>query len=523
LTVLKLGRGDPILVQKSAAREVSMAPASQPPPDRQASNDPVLDAILELVTRDEVKVPPIPAVVTKLSEQLKSADFDLREVTQMVGTDQALSAHILRCASSTLLAARGQVSSLNEAVMRVGTNGLFALAVSFCLGRDASRNSPMQALRRDLFRKASATAEFARRLAPRHGIDPDGAFLCGLLASFGLTVALGAIEQVLAAKRVKQSRPAKVWMEMAQRCDQESAASVAAKWGMPKLVTDVVTARRTGEVEPAQAPFVAVLDQAERMTELFYREAAPSQQEIALVLGCDSGMAAEIARFLPEVAASVCALGSAADEQSRTQSAPIPLIEAPPTTLRGEVVPASIPISVERKSGDEQLVCVGLAADGFVAHGVQPLPLNQVVKCRMLGVDEDLELVAFVAGVARNDSEYRFEMKPMGLVAGHAARWQRLRLESAKQFSMDDVLEQEAAAAPPAPEPPPPETSEELEFGPLQPSAPSEEAEIETRGTSEPGAAASSASAGGPSGVSVHGRRNVFRRFADWINGNDIE
>ncbi len=522
---------------------------------RPARADPVLDAILALVTRDEVKVPPIPAVVGKLSEQLKNSEIDLRAVTSMVGTDQALSAHILRCASHALLASRGQVTSLNEAVMRVGTNGLFSLVVSFCLGRDASRASALQSLRRDVFRRAAATAEFCRRMAPSHSADPDGAFLCGLLGSFGLTVALGAVEQVLSASsRLQQSRPAEAWMEIARRCDQESAASVAAKWGMPKLVTDVITARRTGEVDSSLAAYVKLLERAEKLTELFYREAAPSEEDIARAIDCNAGTAAEIAAFLPQVAASVHALGSAADDH-KPQSVPI-LVEAPPTTLRGEVVPASIPVTVERKGGDHQIVCVGLAADGFVAHGTRPLPLNQVVKCVVLGAEEDLALVAFVAGVARQDNEYRFEMKPMGLVGGHATRWQKLRLDSAKQFSVNEALDADVIAERDAraeaghtPDPEqrrdsprprresprprrdspasagsadaPADSPEALEFGPMQEAGAPAASPPPTR---EPVERASSS---GPPReghyVSLKNRPSVFRRFADWLNGRDIE
>jgi HD-like signal output (HDOD) protein len=473
-----------------------------------AKPDPVLAAILNLVTKDEVKVPPIPSVVSRLSEHLRNPEIDLRAVTQMVGTDQALSAHILRCASGTLLAARGQVTSLNEAVMRVGTNGLFSLAVSFCLGKDAARSSPLQSLRRDLFRKAAATAEFSRRLAQRHGADPDGAFLCGLLGSFGLTVAIGAIEQVLHANpKLKQSRPAESWMSIARRCDEEAAGSVAAKWGMPKLLTDVITARRSGEIDRTLAPYVAVLQHAERLTEVFYNDAAPREEDIANALGCSAAEAGEIARFLPEVAASVLAQGSAADDHKMTQSIQIPVVDAPPSTLRGELVPASIPVTVERKGGDQQLVCVGLAADGFVAHGTQPLPLNQVVKCRLLGIDEDLELVAFVAAVLK-ENDYRFEMKPMGLVGGHARSWQKLRCASGKEFSASEGLD----LAAPRKEPPG-QDPEELE------SDGEEAIDLEAPASREPAGNQAASRQGGY--VSLHVEKSIFKRLKGIIRRND--
>ena len=406
-----------------------MATSSTTPSETQASpSDPLLGAVLRLITQDGVKVPPIPGVVARLSEHLSNPNFELRQVAQLVGTDQALSAHILRCASSTLLAARTQVSSLQDAVNRVGTNGLFSLAVSFSLGREVTRSSPLQSLRRDIFRNAATTAEFCRRLASRLGAEPEGAFLCGLLASFGLTVALGAIEQAM-ANQAAPSRSAEAWMQMARQCEERIAGDVAAQWGMPKLVGDVIAARRAGEASAVIAPFVEVLEVSEKLTELFYRDAAPPVDEIARVAGCDAGHAADIAAFLPDVATAVCALGAATDDLKLSQTMNIPIVEAPPTTLKGRVVTVNIPATVERKTGDQHLVCVGLAADGIVAHGTQALPLNQVVKCKLLGTDGDLDLVAFVATVIKEDGDYRFEIKPMGLTGPNARRWQELRGE----------------------------------------------------------------------------------------------
>ncbi len=361
-------------------------------------------------------------------------------------------------------------------------------------------------------------------------------------------------------------------MDIARRCDQEIGGSVAAKWGMPKLVTDVITTRRTGEGDPSLAAYVKLLERAELLTELFYREAAPSEEDIARAIGCSASAAAEIAAFLPQVAAAVHALNSAADDV-KPQSVPI-LVEEPPTSLRGEIVPASIPVTVERKGGDHQIVCVGLAADGFVAHGTQPLPLNQVVKCVVLGVDEDLELVAFVAGVFRKDSEYRFEMKPMGLVGGHATRWQKLRLESAKQFSVNEALDADAMAerdaraeARQTPDPdqrrerresprprresPRPRRespgSERVVAGAGEAADPGHASQCQRRGrvarhpgvrsdarkrrprsrTRRPREEPERGSSSGPPReghyVSLKNRPSVFKRFADWLNGRDVE
>jgi HD-like signal output (HDOD) protein len=464
-------------------------PVTSPPPSsapRAAACDPILDAVLDLIARDAVKVPPIPSVVARLSEVLADPGFELHQVAGVVGTDQALAAHILRCASSTLLAARGQVTTLNEAVMRVGANGLFSLAVSFTMGRETARSTPLQGLRRDVFRTAAASAEFSRRLASRFGADPERAFLCGLLASFGRTVALGAIEQAIAASKAREPRPAAAWMEMARRCEEQMGPRVAAQWGMPQIVSDVLAARHSPLADAVLLPLVRTLDVSEQLTQLFYSDATPAAEEIAQVVGCDVEAAAEIARSLPEVAATVCALGAAADDLKLTQSIQIPVVELPPTTLKGQVVSTTIPVTVERKSGDQHLVCVGLAADGFVARGTQSLPLNQVVKCRLLGIEENLDLFAFVAAVVKEDG-YRFEIKPMGLTGPTARRWQELRSGSAGA---------EAGAMPAGGEAEPARLTGSIRVGGL-----------------------AGPSSGQSGGVSLHGDRSPLRRLGSWFRG----
>jgi HD-like signal output (HDOD) protein len=406
---------------------MSLSPSR--PDELISPHDPVLEAVRHVIADDRLRVPPIPAVMARLSEELAKPSFDLHEVTQLVGTDQALAAHILRCASHTLLGARAPVASLTDALARLGARGLFSLAVSFSLGRESARRSPLQSLRRDVFRRAAALAVFCRRLAPRHGVDPEAAFTCGLLGSFSLSVALGAIEQAMADREIEESRPAEAWMDVARRCEQQIAAQVAEQWGMPQLVMDVAAARRSGAASHL-APLVRLLDAGDALTELFYRDAAPAAEDIARAIGCDADEATEIAHFLPEVAAAVLALGAQADDLRLTNSIPIPIVEPALTTLKGQLVAVRIPLVVERMSGDQHLVCVGLAADGFVAEGTQALPHNQVVKCRLLS-GEDIDLIAFVSGVVK-DGGYRFEFKPMGLSGAGASRWRQLRGEDSE-------------------------------------------------------------------------------------------
>jgi hypothetical protein len=89
------------------------------------------------------------------------------------------------------------------------------------------------------------------------------------------------------------------------------------------------------------------------------------------------------------------------------------------------VVPTAASVSVDLGSGAETYRCVGLAEDGFVVESERALPLNRVLRCRLMVPDAgELELFAFAAAERVGD---RQEMKPMGMSGEMAERWLALR------------------------------------------------------------------------------------------------
>lgn len=394
----------------------------------------LINAVAALLASERIQVPPIPDVVARLSNELSSPNCDLREATKIVGTDQVLSAHILRCASSAQLAMRGPVTSLNEAVMRVGTNSLFSLTTSFCLAKQVTRKTPLESVRRELFRRAAASAEFCRLLAHGRAVDPEIGFLCGLLGTWGMMMTLAAIEQVLADQRVRPARPGRFWMQVAHDCDTRYGGILAKKWGLPQIVSDVLASRALAKMPEGVEPYVRLLGVADRLTAVFYREAEPSLEAIAEAAGVDVDEARPIAALMPQVAAAVWSLSASIDQikmGAANPSAVTQVIDTSGTMLRGNLVPTSFPVIVDRGGSNQTLVCTGLAVDGLLARGDLAIPINQTVKCRLIGPGDELDLFAVVASKVRDGSGFLFELKPIGLTSMHAHRWQELRTRAA--------------------------------------------------------------------------------------------
>jgi putative nucleotidyltransferase with HDIG domain len=196
--------------------------------------------LIALIQSDKVRVPPYPAIAMRLGILLKRPDYSMSELAALVTSDQALSAAVLRAANSAQLRGSAALVSLADAVVRVGSNELIRLAFTVGLGKEASRDGVLLDLRRTVWRQSVWSAFLCRELAQRWRLDPDPAFLCGLLHDFGRVVALSCLEEILvtAAATIKLS-PARC-CQVVEAYHVELGMVMAEKWSLPKIVSDVI-------------------------------------------------------------------------------------------------------------------------------------------------------------------------------------------------------------------------------------------------------------------------------------------
>ena len=135
---------------------------------RPSSSDPGLDldgAIVDLVSRKAVKVPPYPAVAMKVEALVRRDDYGLDDLAKLVASDQALAADALRCANSAFYSRATPVTSINQAISRLGAREVVGLAVASALGAHARKPGPLAALKRRVWLEALASAALSQELA----------------------------------------------------------------------------------------------------------------------------------------------------------------------------------------------------------------------------------------------------------------------------------------------------------------------------------------------------------------------
>src|SRR5688572_18095340 len=201
-----------------------------------------LKSLEEIVLGDDFVVPPYPAVALKLRRLLESEKFGLSEVANTASADPVLAATLLKLANSAAYGHTGApaITTLGRAVHRLGARSVASLATAIQVGAGACGEGPLVDLKYRLWRRSVSTALACQKLAAPRALDPDAAFLAGLLSGFGCSVALGCLERVLARTSRLEPRTPAEWLEAIEPHRSALARRVAEHWQLPREIVDAV-------------------------------------------------------------------------------------------------------------------------------------------------------------------------------------------------------------------------------------------------------------------------------------------
>lgn len=188
----------------------------------------------------------LPVVAQRLLAMLRDANSSFDKIAQLIGTDQALAAAVLRYANSAAGMPNRRIASLREAVARVGQRTLGEVVVRACAGPMLDRGLPPYALpRRIAWRHAATASHASRRLAALVRVAPsDEATVAGLLHDVGKTVLTSVVPEVTAeAVSVARSRRIPVWqaeLHVIGFHHGHVGGALLRSWGLPDSVADAV-------------------------------------------------------------------------------------------------------------------------------------------------------------------------------------------------------------------------------------------------------------------------------------------
>jgi putative nucleotidyltransferase with HDIG domain len=188
----------------------------------------------------------LPVVAQRVLAIVNEERTTIDQLSKLLGTDQALTAAILRQANSASAMPNRRIANLRESLARIGQRAVTSVLIRACAGAMLDRGLPPYALpRRIAWRHSATVSAAAKGLANmKHTALAEEASVAGLLHDVGKVV-LTSVAPEAAAEAVSLARRERipVWQAEEQVLGFNHGAVGAAllrTWGLPEIVVEAV-------------------------------------------------------------------------------------------------------------------------------------------------------------------------------------------------------------------------------------------------------------------------------------------
>ncbi len=131
-----------------------------------------------------LRLPPIPEVAIRALKLVSDENASMRNFSDLICADPALSCEVLIIANSALLTQRHRVTSILQASVLLGTNTLKGVCLTVAVRAYLSGALRYPSLRA-IWRHSLASALIAEQLAGAAGLDKGTAYTCGVMHEIG--------------------------------------------------------------------------------------------------------------------------------------------------------------------------------------------------------------------------------------------------------------------------------------------------------------------------------------------------
>jgi len=196
------------------------------------------ERLLSLIAQQALPVPVLPQVAAQVLKLTGDDGASFTALAALVRKDPALAARVVRIANSPNFAPQMRITTLEQAIPRLGMAVLREVAITASLESGVYRTRGFESELRGLWRHSLATAAYSKELARSRGLDPDSLFLCGLLHRIGAPVALQAAVNRAEAAGITPRSPQGRLRLIALAADLAPVAggTVAVSWHLPPAV-----------------------------------------------------------------------------------------------------------------------------------------------------------------------------------------------------------------------------------------------------------------------------------------------
>jgi HD-like signal output (HDOD) protein len=213
----------------------------------------------------DYRPPPLPSIAIQLVGISRNEEVELEEVVRLLEQDPVLAGIAMRLVSSSLYAGRSPVSSLHQAVVRIGLKKLRSIVFEATLRSGMFDLPEYRDIAEQVSRHGTASAYLTRLVCETCKLDPENGFLCGLLHDVGFSALLLSVTHA----KNRDGRALSALWEDIDGLHEQATGIVVRLWGLPREIADVVGRHHHPERCPTEdaAKVAAAVCVADALTE----------------------------------------------------------------------------------------------------------------------------------------------------------------------------------------------------------------------------------------------------------------
>ncbi len=197
----------------------------------------LVQIVHERIDSGKARLPVLHPIAIKLQDALTKEDFDLDVVTRVIGEDPALATQVLRYANSAFFGGLRKVSTIREAVVRLGAKQTLHLVAvvtqESCYRAETARFAPYV---KALWRHAFGCGLSTRWLAEKAGFGElvSEALLAGLLHDVGKLFLVRLLEDLDSTPEVSAPVTDAIIREVLETMHAEKGDALLTQWNIPE-------------------------------------------------------------------------------------------------------------------------------------------------------------------------------------------------------------------------------------------------------------------------------------------------
>jgi HD-like signal output (HDOD) protein len=176
----------------------------------------------------------LPANASDIMVLALDPDVSIAQLVQLTSRDQVLAARMLRLANSAYCAPLQAITTIGEAVVRLGTTSVRNVVLAACMASRLQQGSVYGPLGRGLADHGIGTAFLAQLVAKQAKANAEQAFLYGLVHDLGKLLVLQLAKDFVGAGGL--AVPPEELADGMRHYHAEFSGRVLAEWNLPTII-----------------------------------------------------------------------------------------------------------------------------------------------------------------------------------------------------------------------------------------------------------------------------------------------